>query len=52
MNPQELIPATKADIQRLEEKVDQVLEMQVDIGWLKKGLFGAYAAVLALFGMK
>lgn len=52
MNPQELTPATKADIARLEGKMDQVIELQTDVRWIKKALFGTYAGLLALFGMK
>lgn len=44
-------PATKADILRLENKMDQVIELQADVKWLKRGMSGAYAAILALFGL-
>ncbi len=50
-DPEERV-ATKADIYRLEQKVDLVLELKTDVKWLKRALSGAYVALLALFGMK
>jgi hypothetical protein len=52
MIPPELdkIPATKADILRLEEKLDAILG--TEIKWIKRSISGAYVGLLALFGMK
>jgi hypothetical protein len=54
MIPPELeqIPASKADIVRLEGKMDQILELQVDVKWLKRSVSGAYVGLLTLLGMK
>lgn len=50
-----LQPATKTDIERLESKLDRHLEMatanKTSIEWLKMAIVSAWVAILGLVGL-
>lgn len=41
-----------AKLDRLDEKLDILTTLQADMLWFKRILFAAWAAILALFGIK